>query len=124
MKDHLTFERLQQLVLPPEQQAHLFGLIAATFKTAIDARSPKKRPPGKAGLRAEKGYYRLLYLEGVLHEKVNPHQGTNPDVPAYHWECMNEVMQQLTDIPELRSEIMAGIERALDEMVGPAQTVN
>ena len=124
MNDHPKFEKLQQLTLTPEQQGHLFGLIAATFKIAIDARSPKNRPPGKAGLRAEKGYYRLLYLEGALHEKVNSHEDTNPDVPAYHWDCMIDLMRQLNDMPELRSEIITGIERALDEMVGKAQTVD
>jgi hypothetical protein len=124
LNDQPKFEKLQQLALTHEQQAHLFGLIAATFKIAIDARSPKNRPPGKAGLRAEKGYYRLLYLEGALHEKVNTHEDTNPDVPAYHWDAMIDLMRQLTDMPELRSEMIAGIERALDEMMGPAQTVN
>lgn len=124
MNDQPKFEKLQQLALTPEQEVHLFGLIAATFKIAIDARSPNNRPPGKAGLRAEKGYYRLLYLEGVLHEKVNPYEDTNPDVPAYRWEFMIDMMRQLTDMPELRSEMIARIERALDKMVSPSQTVD
>jgi hypothetical protein len=124
LNDHPTFEKLRQLALTPEQHAHLFGLIAATFKTAVDGRSPKNRPPGKAGLRAEKGYYRLLYLEGALHEKINADENKNPDAPSYNWDAMIDIMRQLTDTPELRSEIMAGLERALDEIAGPTQTGN
>ena len=119
MNDHPTLEKLRQVALTPEQQTHLFGMIAATFKTAIDARSPKNRPPGKAGLRAEKGYYRLLYLEGRLHEGVNTHRNTDPDFPAYDCDSMIDIMQQLADIPELRSEILAGVETALDEITDP-----
>jgi hypothetical protein len=113
------FEKLRQAALTPEQQARLFGLIAATFKIAIDARSPKNRPPGKAGLRAEKGYYRLLYLEGALHDKVDTRAKANPDSPPYDWDPMMDILQQLRDIPELRSEILAGIEIALDEILIP-----
>lgn len=119
MNDHPTLEKLRQAALTPEQHARLFGMIAATFKIAIDARSPKNRPPGKAGLRAEKGYYRLLYLEGRLHERVNTHQNTDPDFPAYDCDPMIDIMRQLTDIPELRSEILAGVETALDEITDP-----
>ena len=123
MNDHPTLEKLRQAALTPEQQTRLFGMIAATFKTAIDARSPKNRPPGKAGLRAEKGYYRLLYLEGSLHEKVNTHQPADPDSLAYDWDAMIDIMRQLADIPELRSEILAGVETALDEITDPTQTL-
>jgi hypothetical protein len=124
VNDQPKFENLQQLGLTHEQQSHLFGLIAAAFEIAIDARSPKNRPPGKAGLRAEKGYYRLLYLEDVLHERVITREDANPDVPAYHWDALIDLVRQLTDMPELRSEMVARIERALDEMVDPAQAVN
>ena len=124
MNDHPTFEKLRQVVLTPEQHAHLFGMIATTFKIAIDARSPKNRPPGKAGLRAEKGYYRLLYLEGSFHDKVNHHEKADPDTLSYDWEAMVDIMRQLTDIPELRSEILAGVETALNDVVGPAQTAD
>jgi hypothetical protein len=117
LNDHPTFEKLRQAALSPEQQARLFGLITAIFNGAIDARSPKNRPPGKAGLRAEKGYYRLLYLEGDLHEKVNTHETSNPDAPSYNWGPLIDIMRQLTDIPELRSEILAGVESALDEII-------
>ncbi len=124
MNDHNTLEALRQVALTPEQQARLFGMIAATFKTAIDARSPKNRPPGKAGLRAEKGYYRLLYLEGSLHVNVNTDQPADPDALAHNWEPMIDILRQLADIPELRSEILAGVQTALDEIAGPTQTVD
>jgi hypothetical protein len=122
LKNRPVFETLRQVALTPEQGAHLFERIAATFKIAIDTRSPKNRPPGKAGLRAEKGYYRLLYLEGRLHEKVNTHQPADPDALSFNWEAMIDIMQQLTDIPELRSEILSGIETALNEITGATQT--
>lgn len=119
MNDHPTIEELRQVALLPEQQTRLFGMIAATFKTAIDARSPKKRPPGKAGLRAEKGYYRLLYLEASLHENVNTHQPADPVALDYNWGSMIDILQQLADIPELRSEILAGVQTAQDEIADP-----
>ena len=124
MNDHPTLEKLRQVALTPEQQTHLFGMIAATFKTAIDARSPKNRPPGKAGLRAEKGYYRLLYLEASLHENVNTHQPADPLALAYNWGSMIDIMRQLADIPELRSEILAGVQTALDKIANRTQTVD
>lgn len=94
-------------------------MITTIFYNAIDVRAPRNRPPGKAGLRAEKGYYRLLYLEGDLHDKVAPHATANPDSPPYNWDAMMDILQQLRDIPELRSEILAGIEIALDEILPP-----
>lgn len=121
MNHQPTFDTLQQVALTPEQHARLFEQIAATFKIAIDARSPKNRPPGKAGLRAEKGYYRLLYLEGRLHEKVNNHQPADPDARSFNWDAMIDIMRQLTDIPELRAEILSGIETALREILDPTQ---
>lgn len=122
MDDHPIFEKLRQLDITLEQHAHLFGLITAGFKMAINARSPKNRPPGKAGLRAEKGYYRLLYLEGALHDDISTHAGMDNDTPAYNWESMIAMIRQLTDIPELRSEIIAAVENALDEIGVPTQT--
>jgi hypothetical protein len=120
LNNHPTLEKLRQAALTPEQHAHLFGKIAATFKTAIDARAPKNRPPGKAGLRAEKGYYRLLYLEEHFHDKVNHHEKTDPETLSYDWEAMIEIIRQLTDIPELRAEILAGVETALNDVLGLA----
>jgi hypothetical protein len=122
--DHPTIEKLQQLALTPERHARFFDLIATIFKMAIDARSPKNRPPGKAGLRAEKGYYRLLYLEASLHEKVNTRENAEPDALPYNWDSMIDILRQLTDIPDLRLEIMAGIEGALDEVIGPPQGID
>lgn len=100
-----------------EQQTRLFGMIATTFKNAIDLRAPKNRPAGKAGLRAEKGYYRLLYLEGDFHTKVNPGENTDSDAPAYDWNPMADLLRQIADLPELQAEILAGIEDALVEVV-------
>jgi hypothetical protein len=101
---------LDQATLSPTQQNRLVSLITAVFERAIDARSPKNRPPGKAGLRAEKGYYRLLYLEGDFREKVNP-RGS-----AFDWDIIPVILRRLKDIPELQSEIMDGIEAALTEV--------
>jgi len=122
LNDHPIIEKLRQAALPPEQQERLLRLIAVTFKGAIDDRSPKNRPPGKAGLRAEKGYYRLLYLEGVLHDHVRSHEEAEPDAPLYYWDTVLDLVRQLADIPELRSEILSGIETALDETTGRTQT--
>jgi len=122
LNDHPIFEKLRQATLTPQQQESLLGLIADTFKRAIDARSPKNRPPGKAGLRAEKGYYRLLYLEGVLQDKVCSHSEAEPDVPLYCWDPVIDLVRQLADIPELRSEILAGVETALDETMSERLT--
>lgn len=117
MNDHTHLEKLRQVALTREQQKRLLGMTQAIFTRAIDARSPKKRPPGKAGLRAEKGYYRLLYLEGNLHQKVNTHENPDPDATTCSWEHLVAVLRQLTDIPELQSEILAGVESALDEIL-------
>lgn len=124
MNDHPTLQKLRQLSLTPEQHSRLFGLIADAFKTAIKTRSPKNRPPGKAGLRAEKGYYRLLYLEGSFHDTVATHQKTDPDAIACDWDPMIGILRQLTDIPELSSEILAGVETALNDVLGPSQTAD
>jgi hypothetical protein len=96
-----------------EQRERLFSRIGQVFKLAIDARTPAKRPPGKAGLRAEKGYYRLLYLEDDFLRKVNRCETAAADDPAFDWRQMNAILGQLADIPELQTEIMAGIESAL-----------
>ena len=116
MNDHTHLEKLRQTALTREQQKRLLGMIEAIFKNAIDVRSPKKRPPGKAGLRAEKGYYRLLYLEGEFHEKINTHEKADPDAPPYNWGHTVDMLRQLTDIPELQSEFRAGLESALDKI--------
>ena len=117
MNNHTPLEKLQQAALTPEQQTRLFGMIANTFKNAIDLRAPKNRPAGKAGLRAEKGYYRLLYLEGDFHTKVSLGEKTDSNVPIYDWDPMAELLRQLVDLPELQAEILAGIEAALAEVI-------
>lgn len=113
MNDAGLVEKLEQAALSPAQQDRLFSLIVALFERAIDARSPKNRPPGRAGLKAEKGYYRLLYLENDFQAKVK-HQDSAPDrEPRYNWDFTAVVLKQLADIPELRQEIIAGIEAAI-----------
>ena len=113
MNDEGLVDKLEQAALSPAQQARLFSLIVALFERAIDARSPKNRPPGKAGLKAEKGYYRLLYLENDFQAKVK-HQDSAPDGETrYNWDFTAVVLRQLADIPELRQEIIAGIEAAI-----------
>ena len=116
--------KLLHAALSVDQQSRIFGLIAATFQKAINARSPKMRPPGKAGLRAEKGYYRLLYVEGDFHEKVNSRDNLDPDTSIYKWDFMATILHQLTDIPELHAEILSGIETALDEITGNVSVDN
>lgn len=106
-------EKLEQAELTATQQDRLFSLILAVFGQAIDARSPKNRPPGKAGLRAEKGYYRLLYLEGDFQEKVTKQDDPNTRAPDYDWGVLAGILRQLKDLPELQGEIMQGIEDAL-----------
>ncbi|BBO69191.1 hypothetical protein DSCA_31210 [Desulfosarcina alkanivorans] len=95
-----------------EQQQQLFEKIGAILKRAIDDRSPQKRPAGKAGLRAEKGYYRLLYLEGDVHEQADR------EALADGWEHLNGILRQLTDLPEIRAEILAGVMATVDEITG------
>ena len=99
-------------------------MIVAIFKGAIEARSPNHRPPGKAGLRAEKGYYRLLYLEGELHDTLICCNKASSEAPYYDWDRLALIYQQLTDIPELRSEILAELESALDEVIDQQPAVN
>jgi hypothetical protein len=120
VKDMHLLERLEQAALSPPQERRLYTLIAAVFKQAIDSRSPKHRPPGKAGLRAEKGYYRLLYLEGDFQEKVNSQGSDQSGAAADDRDFIPVILRRLKDIPELQSEIMAGIEAALQEVTDRA----
>jgi hypothetical protein len=105
-QSHLL-ERLAQADLTLSQQRRLLALVTDVLKHAIDIRAPKNRPPGKAGLRAEKGYYRLLYLESDFQEQLNS------QAPANDWEVLSVMLRQLKDIPELQAEISQGIEAAL-----------
>lgn len=120
MNDYFPLEKLRQAALTDEQQRRLYAMIEAVFNSAIEARSPRQRPPGKAGLKAEKGYYRLLYLEADFQAKVNSHAAADPDPPAYDWSHMTQIIRQLKDIPELQSEILAGIESALNRIASPS----
>lgn len=95
------------------------GLVAQLLDNAIDARSPRKRPPGKAGLRAEKGYFRLLYLQDQFATATafNAQPSSTDAVSA--WGPLQAMLDQLADIPELQAELADGIEAAL-ESVAPA----
>jgi hypothetical protein len=66
LNEDIQLEKRWQAAMVSDRQ-RLLDMIEILFQNAIDARSPKRRPPGKAGLRAEKAYYRLLYLEGAFH---------------------------------------------------------
>jgi hypothetical protein len=112
-------EKLQQAVLSRPKEQQLFSMIRDILKDAIDARSPRNRPPGKAGLRAEKGYYRLLYLQGDFHAMIGTPEDTEHRGGAGHWAAVAAVVRQLKDIPELQSEILSGIEVALAGLADP-----
>ena len=116
MNTHPLLEKQWQAMLASGQHQRLEEMIGTIFKNAIHSRSPKMRPPGKAGLRAEKSYYRLLYLEGDFQDKCNAGEMSNPDAEPLIWDQMLAILNQLADIPELRLEIMAQIESALQEM--------
>lgn len=116
MNDRAWLEKLHRNAPTEDRQQQLFERIQAVFKKAIEARSPKRRPPGKAGLKAEKGYYRLLYLEDEFQKKVGADNSGFPDGRHHGWDQMSGIVRQLGDLPDLQSEIMAGIESALDEM--------
>ncbi len=107
-------ETLAHAALDERQQSWLFKRIKDLFSDAIDARSPKNRPPGKAGLRSEKGYFRLLYLEGEFQDAILSHG--NDGSRTYDWQRISEIFGQLKDLPEVRSELSLGIEAALHEL--------
>ena len=119
MKDLSHLEMLRQSSLTRYQQKCLFEKIGIILKKAIDARSPKNRPPGKAGLKAEKGYYRLLYLEGEFHQQVEAREMADPDGQPYNWHHEIEMLRQLADIPELQAEILMEVKSALNEIITP-----
>ena len=110
-------QRIQQAKLSEEQQSQLFEWVAAAIEQAIEERAPQRRPPGKAGLRAEKGYYRLLYMEAEFRNKVPPADGATGDETRYHWDHLEVLMGQLTDLPELQTHFMARIDAAVDAVM-------
>ena len=118
MNEHNHLENLWQAAMASDAR-QLLDVIDTLFQNAIDARSPMKRPPGKAGLRAEKGYYRLLYLEGVFQDAVASLVTVGVEPAPLSWQQMLAIVNQSKDIPELRTELLEGIESAL-QRINPA----
>jgi hypothetical protein len=113
LNDTLSLETLWQKTASLNHRYLLLETIETVFKDAIKARAPKMRPPGKAGLRAEKSYYRLLYLEGEFKSAFSRPPSADSEKTGLPWDQMNTILGQLTDIPELQSEITSAIARAL-----------
>ena len=116
METDANLERRWQQAGALGRQRWLVDRIRTLFQRAIEARSPKRRPPGKAGLKAEKEYYRSLYLEGEFQTTVEAVESSPDASSRLQWGHMHTILRQLADLPELRSEIMAGIASALDEL--------
>jgi len=108
-----TLEKRWRAIGASGRQPRLLEEIKAVFERAIAARAPQNRPPGKAGLKAEKGYYRLLYLEGEFSAQAFVREGDGRQVLPMAWEAMAAILQQMTDIPELLEEIRFGIASAM-----------
>ena len=118
MDTDANVERRWQQAVALGRQRWLVDRITLLFQRTVDARAPKRRPPGKAGLKAEKEYYRLLYLEDVFQTTVNAVESSVNENSGLQWEHMHTLLRQLADLPELRSEIMAGIVSVLEELLG------
>lgn len=118
MNESHPLDVLRQTPLTAGQQQRLFGLIDDLLQEAITVRAPKNRPPGKAGLRAEKGYYRLLYLADDFRQHVGQPSATDDGDTPYHWSHLDTIIAQLADIPELQAEILAGIASSLARVAG------
>jgi hypothetical protein len=116
LNTHTHLETLWQAAMASDPR-RLLDMIETLFQKAIDARAPMQRPPGKAGLRAEKGYYRLLYLEGVFQDTITPREAAGVAPSPLSWQKMLEIVSQLKDLPELRTELLEGIESALQHIV-------
>ena len=116
MDDLAIFETLNRTDMPYELQTRVFTAIADIFTRAIDAHSPTRRPPGKAGLRAEKGYYRLLYLEGEYRQHVAP-DPRDGDTEPHNWHRLTPILNQLQDLPELKQQLIADIESTLNTIL-------
>ncbi len=110
-----TLKQRWQAATANGQLKHLMEQVKAVFEQAVEARAPRNRPPGKAGLIAEKGYYRLLYLEGEFSTQAFTHRGEEPQALPLPWETMAAIIMQMKDIPELQKEISTGIAAALDK---------
>jgi hypothetical protein len=59
----------------------------------------------------------MLYLETAFNETSAPPEPKGPDAPDDPWARLAEIVRQLADLPELREELLAGAESALDQMV-------
>ncbi len=116
LNDRRPLETLQSLSLTGDQHRRLFESIDALLQDATTARAPRNRPPGRAGLRAEKGYYRLLYLMDEFRRKVGRRPSADADATPYDWASMTAIIDQLADIPELRAEILDGIAATLERV--------
>ena len=60
-------------------------------------------------MRAEKGYYRLLYLEDEYRQQVAP-GAQDPESTPYHWDRLTSILNQLRDLPELKTKLTDDIE--------------
>ena len=114
--DQTIQEMLDGSEIPRHLQKRLFDAITHIFAKAIDTCSPANRPPGKAGLRAEKGYYRLLYLEGEYQQHVAPNPQAGTAAP-FNWHRLTEILKQLRDLPELQQQLTIDIESALRDIL-------
>ena len=112
MNDHPLLEKLRQADLNDIQRQRLCGIVAEALKQAIADRMPQKRPPGKAGLRAEKGYYRLLYLEDQFKRKAAAAHDAEPQADRADWVPLTEAIGQMKDLPELQTEILSAVDMA------------
>lgn len=120
MNDQTPMQEQWDRAVAGGHQERLIERIRELFECAVDARSPKNRPPGKAGLRAEKGYYRLLYLQDDFNKAVDRLHKSASRAVLLDWICVQAILDQLADIPELQSEIEAGIDAALADTVFPS----
>jgi len=114
LNESYTLEEKWQAIMASGLRTSVMKGIEAVFARAIESRAPLTRPPGKAGLKAEKGYYRLLYLEGELSARAFSDGIRNRDARWASWEKMEKILSQLKDLPELQEEIRSGIAAAMD----------
>ena len=121
MTDHPLLEKLRQTDLNHAQRQRLPGIVAEALRQAIADRTPQNRPPGKAGLRAEKGYYRLLYLEDRFANKTAAAGEAGPPADRTLWAPLSETIGQMKDLPDLQSEILSAVDTALAAMTDSAQ---
>jgi hypothetical protein len=117
VKTDPLLETIDPADLPRDRQQRLYTDIAAILDKAIDERSPRHRPPGKAGLRAEKGYYRLLYLKGEFENTRNRTAPVDSNGPVADWAHLTVLVRQLKDIPELQAQVKAGIDAAVEALL-------